>query len=328
MVTNAPCARTIFRMKRALGLLALFVPFAAAPGCADKPATAVVVAVSSEAPIRTDNDPNGLDSLEIRVTRGADERFFKTYVIAGNGVEAQLPGTLTITPSDDPDEPISVAVVARTGGIDRVVRKAKLSFSDEKTKLLRMPIRFSCMDRETPCPEGLTCKAGACTKADVDPEGLPEFTEDKVFPVAGKCFDRVACVNGDAVKGLTVDLTPAFKASPDEVNCAIKVSDISALPPADPTKKASFSAKSLNVGIVWAQNASKKWTAVDFDEEEGWKFADASQETIHLAPGLCAAIKGNVKGAAVGKVIANPACAPKTPILPECPPPPPAAPAP
>ena len=290
-------------MRRAIVLAVSLIGLAS---CANRKPTALVVAVHSEIPV-----PVGIETLELTVT-SSDSRFNSKYQLYPMG-DTKLPGTITVYRPENRDSvgPVTITVTATHAGSTVVVRKATTRFADEKQLLLRMPLRFSCAEFDGVCADDETCKAGQCQKATVESESLPEFEEDQVFPTAGGCFDRAKCV----ATGSTIDVSEMFLMRPD---CSFTLDELRAKAP-----EAAFSPTAVNVGFVWTMNTTGKWTAVDFDPEEGWQFADAERKTLHLAPGLCEILQGRHLGPGgvplVKKAIMNPTCPPKLPSQPECP---------
>lgn len=293
------------------------------PGCTERKATAMVVAVSSEIAV-----PDEVDHLEIHVSSLGASKFDRTYRLGTSG-DASLPGTLVISPDDetDPSTPVKVSVVAKYHDTRvRVLREAIVAFSEEKQRLLRMPLRFSCLDFEEVCGEGATCRGGACVPSTVDIESLPEFDDTQVFAKEGTCFDRAACIPKD----LTEDMTDYLRAHAANGQCEFSIDELRAEIDTrhtnDTTAPPAIGASAFNLGYVWTKNASAKWTAVDMDADEGWHFEhDANGDRIVLAEGMCRALNATYvddTGAVqpkVAKVIMNPACAPKPATQPECP---------
>ncbi len=312
--------RTAFKMLTLAAMMTL-------TACGSKGATGVVVAVTSEVPV-----PEEVNELIIEVKSEGSSRFNETYRIVpdaergGDPKKASLPGTITLKPEDgaEVDGFMTITVKAKlSNGENRFVRKATMKFVEEKQKLLRMPLRFACMDFPTVCRDDETCKAGACVPATVDLEQEPEFEETQIFSRAGACFDRAAC--GDAK--YTVPVAEAF-AQAGTADCSLSLEELAARVPQDksPEEREAMAADirkgKFNFGFVWAANKTGKWTVVDQDPEEGWVFADASRSRVRLSRGLCDVVQGKVtradKSALFSKVIINTACEPKPTLLPQC----------
>jgi hypothetical protein len=305
--------RMVRGMKNLLGTALFFLLGAA--GCASPSPTAITVAVSSEVAV-----PEEVNELDIEVSSGGERRFADVYSIGKKQGDTALPGSITIYPHEDTDPaaPITVTVRARLrGGENRLVRQATMSFVEARQKLLRMPLRFACLDFPTTCRSGETCRAGACVPDAVDLSTLPEADAAGASPVA--CFDRAACVPAAE----TLEITEVFRASSDPARCTVSLADLAAAAPSPEVADEVRRGERLNLGFVWAANQSGKWTAVDHDADEGWEFTDASRRSIRLAPGLCQVARGAQTrrdgSPLIVKAIANPACPPKPVDQPECP---------
>jgi hypothetical protein len=285
-----------------------------AAGCAPQNPTAVTVSVSSEVAV-----PEEVNELSLEVISGGEQKFSDVYAIGNLQGQTALPGTITVYPHEgaDPGGQLTVTVQARLrGGENRLVRRATMSFAESKQKLLRMPLRFACLDFPTVCRANETCKAGACVPDTVDLAAQPDI--DQAASAAG-CFDRAACVPA----ARTIDITAAFQASGDAERCTVSLDALAARAPSAEVADEVRRGERLNLGFVWAANRSGKWTAVDHDAEEGWEFADASRQTIRLAPGLCQVARGKLArpdgSSLIVRAIANPSCPPKPADQPECP---------
>lgn len=310
-------------MKRALSALLFAATLA---GCEDHKPTSVVVAVSSEVPV-----PEEVNELNIEVQSEGTQKFNKVYTIVTQGeatdpTRTRLPGTITLFPEDydDMGGRLTVTVKAKlSNGENRFVRKSTMSFVEAKQKLLRMPLRFACMDFPTVCRDDETCKAGACVPASVDLDQAPDYEETHVFSQPGACFDRDSC--GDAK--LTVPISDVF-AGAAEGDCTVSMEDLAKKVPQDKTPEeqqqlaADIRQGKINFGFVWAANKTGKWTVVDQDPEEGWTFTDGSRSKARLSKGLCDVVQGRVKrpdgSPLFTKAIINTACAPKPATTPQC----------
>lgn len=263
-------------------LLSLLALAGAIPACADKPATAIVVAIQPEMPT-----PAEVDGLDIEVQRGSNFPFVKPYDLDPT---TRLPGTLTLTDDEgDPKLPLTITIRARKQGKEVILRRATLGFSEEKTKLLRMPLRYGCWGFPDSCPSGQSCKAGECASDEVDPETLPEFEEKQVFATAeAGCFDATAtrCFGGETEVPLAL-----LK------SCTIAVDG---------------ALDKFNLALHWTRSAAAdSLTVVDEDRDEGWS-RDAGG--VRISAGLCAAVQRGE----VGRVVWSRACAPKQPLQPLC----------
>ena len=265
--------------------------------CAAKQPSTIVVGLTSEAPM-----PATVDTVRITVDRGGTRRLDTTYDVSPGGTK--VPGTLVIANTDDSDStsPVTVTVRAFSQGVMRAERRSTLGFVEGKQKLLRMPIQFACFD--TDCPSGQTCHAGECVAEGADTEKLPDFAEEKVVPVAGKCFPREDCEKASMAMTLE-QIQSKIAADPTFFNpkdCSIAIAE---------------ARPDLNMGIVWADEPTGNWTVIDFDPEEGWAFTDDTHTRVRLSRGMCLELaKPHPR---IRKVVAKAGCAPKPATMPECP---------
>jgi hypothetical protein len=225
------------------------------PACRDEDGGRVVLAVSNEARV-----PDDVDALEILVERGGASRFAQRYVLQRG---QPLPGTLAVENESVSRDPVTVTVrVQRSDqpGTWRITRKARFSFAKEKTKLLRLPLRYVCLD--VVCEADATCIGGVCGSPDVDVDALPDFgsNEEVLGPPEGvkdtTCFDAEACLSGAmevAVDGCT--FVPGAAAG------------------------------SFNVGLRW--KAAALTVVLEPDPQEGYS---ATSELVTLSSGACAAV--------------------------------------
>ncbi len=251
--------------------------------CADKKATAIVVAVSTEGRV-----PEDISELEIVVERDGQARFSQPYVMPA---DTRMPGTLTLTREDDSKGPARVIIRAKdsTSKAWRVVREARVGFSDEKTKLLRMPLRFSCFDAGD-CPSGSTCVGGTCEDAGVDVETLPDFdSHDAVARTKeqGGCFDEAKCVT-------------AWK----KIERAELGDDCSFKP--------TSSVGAFNIIVEWAAAKGRR-VVLEADSREGFTL---DGDRVVLAKGICKALTGlpDARARVLGISEACPTKAPNDPV--------------
>ena len=175
---------------RRWGALALagLLAAVASPGCSDHPATALVVALSSEAAV-----PAEVDAVSIEVKRGERITFAQRYVVNKDTHEVDLPGTLTLEPLEDESLSSTVRISIRAEQHQEQVslRSATMAFVKERQKLVRMVIRYSCLDFPQACAEGQTCLGGRCGSDTINTAKLPDFAGGTTFPTTseGNCFD-------------------------------------------------------------------------------------------------------------------------------------------
>lgn len=292
------------RPRRVLGfgLVASFLFAPVFTGCAKKKASAIVVSLSSEAPI-----PEELDQMEVLVQRGDDTRHLGQYNldVAKTG-DTRLPGTLTLQKDDGEDgsAPVTITITASSGSKKRVLRRATLGFSDEKTKLLKMPLRYSCFDFKDVCSATEECVGGVCTDTKIDVETLPDYTDKLVFGTTAdkSCFDDTdaGCfANASTLEAPATALTDAADGT-----CALKLG------------QAATGGTGLNVALRWSASTSLGRFATLDVETDGLRegFSHDGSGTVKLPKGICAAIKdGRVTG-----VRTSTACATKTGSQPLC----------
>lgn len=285
---------------------ALLSPFL--PSCANKSPTAIVLAISSEALV-----PKEIDAISLEVQRGSTTTFARSYAVDPLTGQAHLPGSLTFSlhPDEDLSEQVRILMKADQKGEQVSLRSATLNFVDGKTKLLRMELRFSCLDFPKACVEGETCLAGKCQKDFVEASKLPDAPEDatKVFPTTaeGGCFDNR---DDDGA----VDKCAAGRVDLDRASLVGKkcVLDMNGMKDA---KGNTFDPTKLNVFALWsAQSDQAHPTVLDQDQQEGWFYHDNSTSTWQLAGNLC----DQFSSGQIEKLSFNFACATKTKAVPAC----------
>ncbi|MFO0660857.1 MAG: hypothetical protein U0165_13645 [Polyangiaceae bacterium] len=281
---------------------AALVPLSASllASCADKKATSLTVAISSEAAI-----PEEIDEMSVEVMRGTDPHFAEVYPLKISSDGPRLPATLTLKPleSQNPSDPITIRIRANINKQQVVLRTATIGFVEEKSKLLRLPLRYSCYDFPIDCGEGKSCIGGACQSNAVNAAALPEVDTTDVFPSAGS--------------------TGCFNASDTE--CAkdrVNIPDLTAFTDAKcvfDTTGLGDSSSDLNVFVLWKKSYDQGHLTV-LDQEplstlaEGWAYAEGSTSKLQLATALC----DQIKAGEITKVAFNRACATKTINTPTC----------
>jgi hypothetical protein len=261
--------------------------------CSDTPATAIVVAISSEA-----NIPKEIDNISIRTSRGGSVTFAQSYAVDHATGTAKLPGTLTFRPlsGEKPEDPIRVEILAQVRGLQVALRTATMPFQEERQKLLRIALRYSCLDTPLLCDQGETCIGGRCQSDAIDVSKLPDFSGADPFPRvgAGECFDPA----DDACAASRTD-----------------IEDLAAFASAGCELDAGGEAGALNVFALWAKSVDQAHpTVLDGHSAEGWSPAPGKPTSFKLAPGLCDAVAAK----AIRKVEYNHACPTKTEQLPVC----------
>lgn len=313
----------LFNKLFTLGLLGLM-----ASSCADRKASTITVALSSEAPI-----PDGVQSITVKVSRGGKMYHDERYTVPAKGVVDpaadkarmltvdDIPGTLAIVDDEQSEGPITVRIEAEivaAGGVTRTaVRSATMPFVAEKQKLLRMPIQIACSQSGITCAAGESCRAGRCMPDAVAEAELEDFAEEKVRPVAGQCFQRNECNSGANEIRIPVETVVAVLRD----DCTVPYVFPASLVPGDAQYEGITSAsdekikalrEKVNMGYIWSgdyniNNAGRDekngfWTVVDRDPREGWEYANLLDETSKnpeaelravLSKGLCDALKAD-----------------------------------
>ncbi|RYE92672.1 MAG: hypothetical protein EOO75_06130 [Myxococcales bacterium] len=284
--------------------------------CADQDATALTVAISSEAQI-----PAELDSVSLKITRGNSVRFAQTYVVDPATRTAQLPGTITIQPREDEnlDDPVKVEISGNARKKQVVLRTARVGFVEEKQKLLRMTLRYSCVDLPSGCADpDQTCIGGRCVDNAIEARGLPEFISvEATFPKGKEgCFDlseASACLAQRTAVKLPGDLVT--EVSPGQFTCRFT--------PAPASAGGTVDAGTLNVFALWKNQADQKLPHVlESQSPEGWRTASTSPLVVELADGLCDAVRdGRISllsystGPCAAKIEDTPLCQPTEPLV-------------
>jgi hypothetical protein len=278
-----------FSLSPARVLLALGLLAPAVPSCKDNPPTAIVLAISTEASI-----PKEIDSISLEVGRDSTTTFARSYAVDPATGQAHIPGSLTFSlhPDEDASVPIRITMKANQKGQQVSLRSATMSFIEGKSKLLRMELRFSCLDFPQACADGETCLGGKCQRDLVDSSKLPDAPDEtqKIFPNTseGGCFDAR---DEKCAAGLTEipDRAAFLKA-----DCVLDVGNT-----------ADFAR--LNVFALWsAQSDQGHPLVLDSDPLEGWTLAPNSTSAFQLAGGLCQ----QVASGQIRRVAFNFACRP------------------
>jgi hypothetical protein len=289
-------------------LASLFVTSVAGlTSCSSDPAPATQVTLS----LHSDVDiPKDFDRVRILVRQAGQLRYDLTYEA---GTELLIPGTIAIAAGDDRASPVTVEIRAFVdqAGTDpekiapRVLRRARFSFIEGRSLLLRMPLRFSCFDRSD-CGEGRTCAGGACVPADVDATTLPTFTPSLVFgpEVATNgagCFDTRSCLPKSVRVARTADRDRCVFELPAGVDAGRVTVALERI--VSPTKS--------KIGFCDAELCR---VALDQDDVEGWSFDGDRRDRIVLSAGLCERLgEGHFDG-----VAAVDACGTKRADVPDC----------
>lgn len=282
-----------------LSALALALGALLPPACADDPATSIVVAISSEAAI-----PKEIDSLSIQITRGDRTRFARSYEVDPTTGTAKLPGTLTVQPGEDedPDAPVKIQIIGNVRDLQVVLRSATAAFVEGKQKLLRIALRYSCLDAPLTCETGQTCIGGRCASDFVNTARLPDLGGGEVFPTEGSdgCFDASEGATGCAREPrIEVPDMATFTAA----GCVLD------------TKGTAAQLANLNVFVFWRSKLDQAHPLpLEAHSPEGWDTPASNPAAFQLAPGLCDAVKEQ----RIRKVVYSFNCASKSESTPVC----------
>jgi uncharacterized membrane protein YgcG len=344
------------RLLPALSLLAVLS--SSLVSCKADDPSAIVVGVSNELPtpgtLSSSTDSSTiLRAVRIIVRAGGEERLNQVYELDPGKSEIKLPGTLTVSKNKDSSSDVVTVEVrglrgspndANQASEDVIVRRtATLSFVDGKQKLLRMPLQMACIGSLS-CADGQTCKSGACASDAVgDTDTLPDFSEEKIIPQGGSCFDREACVDDDRGSFTRAELlTTLQKQRPDLVGQfsgpatdssrlfnfkrldgnKCKLPNIGLLRDAKgELSLQEHKSTSVNMGFFWKEDP-KRWVVVDRDAQEGWDFLDEEKLWLTIDAGACDELEK--KDSRIVSIINYESdkpqqCQAKPPTQPECP---------
>jgi hypothetical protein len=292
-------------------LLAAAVSFGAGCDQASEAAGQLVITFQTDMAL-----PSQIDNVRVQVTRrGGDVLHMHGYPIGGSPNDNPIPGSLVLVSGDKP-EPITITVAGSKMDVWRTYREIVTTVPRNRIAELRMPIQWLCNESAQAqvvtvpdgkggqvsrvvqtCPDGETCKAGACVSNETDSASLPDFDPALLYggaeePEDGTCFNVVECM----AAGTTVvpDSTCAIQ-RPDggNINVALRVA---------------------GGGICNDDGpATTCFVPLDGEDAEGWTFT-ADGTRIQLPEKVCARI-------AERKVLAvqmSTACRTKSSSLPPC----------
>jgi hypothetical protein len=271
------------------------------PSCQEREVSSITLAIASEASV-----PREIDAISLEVRRADRVMFARSYGIDPVSRQARVPGSLTLKlhPDEDPGERIRVVLRAELKQEQVVLRSATTTFVEGKNKLLRMTLRYSCLDYPKLCQAGETCLGGRCQDEFIDPVTLPETPpEEQIFPTINQtgCFD-----DRDDQCGKGQQALQDLAASAAE-GCKFSVVGQQG---------------KLNVFALWAAQLDQGHPVVlDQDKQEGWFFDEESSGVVRLSEGLCE----QVQQGKISQIFYNFACPTKTLQTPVCAPLPEAA---
>jgi len=311
--TRAPEPR-----KNRAGIIAGVSLFAAAAvsfatGCeqAEGPRGQLVIAFQTDMAL-----PTQIDNVRVQLTRrGGDVLLMDAYSIGGSPNDNPIPGSLVLVAGANP-EPITITVAGSKSDLWRTYREIVTTVPRDRVAMLRMPIQWLCNESAQPqvvtvadgkggqvsrvvqtCPDGETCKAGACVSNETDSATLPDFDPMDLYggaeePEQGACFDVVECMGAGTAVVPDANCTIERPAG-ENVNVALRVAGGGICNDAGPVTTC--------------------FVPLDGEDSEGWTTtADGSR--IQLPAEVCRRL-------AERKVLAvqsSTACQTKTPALPPC----------
>jgi hypothetical protein len=264
-----------------LACLGAAASIVAAPACVkDDTSTQITVAIWSEAQV-----PGQLNAIEVKVfaSDGSlknDQRYPVSNVSGGANDAASFPATLAVIPSDSSalDAPVTVEVDGiqgadsnGQGGTLVLLRRAVLSFVQDRSLYLPMPLRMACLS-QLDCNSSESCVGGTCVAANVSGSSLADYTPAVLFGLTpgAHCFSEETCLSGST----PVTVTPVRNGSGAVTDCTFPL-------PAS---------SSVNVSIQWNAD-SQRIIALDSESPlEGWTLDSADSTVGHLSLGACQAI--------------------------------------
>jgi hypothetical protein len=288
--------------------------------------------------------PRDLGAIKLTVLANGAQKFCRGYVVGPSGT-VELPSTLgvisgaagtTLTISlrgyDDADSPDindcegNLAVDSTdpvNGPGPRVLRQAVVSYVDQHTLFLPMPLSFSCYDKDCSngdAGSGSTCIANQCLSGGVKALSLAEFTPALVDGT-GECFNLDQCFAA-SVPAAVLDAAsclytvPAGVTSPaGGLNVRITYTDVAWVP--DP-----------GTGVFGPRpGVPLEREILSLDANEGFTIPDAAQPTrFQLAPGLCSLVQNATTPPqpppssyhSISNVEVALGCPSKLPLLPFC----------
>jgi hypothetical protein len=306
-------------------------------GCSPTKPTEIVPGALTQVQV-----PKDLGAIKLTVLANGAQKFCRGYVVGPNG-SVELPSTLgvisgapgtTLTISlrgyNDASSPDvnncegSLAVNSTdpiNGPGPRVLRQAVVSYVDQHTLFLPMPLSFSCYDKDcSAAGSDSTCIAAQCASGGVEADSLAEFTP-ALIDGTGECFNPTQCFAA-SVPATVVDAA----------SCLYTV------PEAMPTMAGGLNVRITYTDIAWAADPGTgllgpqpgvplEREILSVDAREGFILPDAAQPTqFQLAPGLCSLVQNATTPPqptpstyhSISNVEVAVGCPSKLPLLPFC----------
>lgn len=259
-------------------------------GCKEDTSTQITVAITSETKV-----PVEISDLQLVVTDGLGSVVHNvTYNVS---TQSFFPTTLALIPRDGDSlsRPVEVTVRASKGDTLIVLRRAVVSYVEERSLLLPLSLRMACFSIDS-CKPNETCAGGECVPAAIDGASLLDFKPQFVFGSEpdSDCFNEDTCLS-------TVTETEVNKDT-----CVFTI-------PAGGEENA-------NVAIEWWTAQGRMINLEGEDEREGWKRDPKISTRGFLAKGVCKLLhegrKANPNAAA--RAFVSTSCPPKRGNQPYC----------
>lgn len=321
-----------------LGALLLALPFAACSGGKVETRGQIMLAVQTDMSI-----PEDVSHVRIVVLKNGALKFDQKYRVGPNGDE--IPATLGLVASDNPEDTIEVRVLSYQGATVRTLNRAVTTIPQDRIATLRVPIQWLCDAQvkptegipdsyESTCPDPeQACVAGECRDVAIPEKDLPDF--DRVAlnggardPKRGVCFQTGPCLD------VGYDVVP-------DASCRIRVPESAierlnvglVLPPGRggicsttsetcyiPLDRSDTHGFRILAGAAGGGSAEGEGGASggDMPNEGGGGSsggpADGPQVLVQLPPATCAKLESG----AIRAVRVTTACDPKTESTPAC----------
>jgi hypothetical protein len=183
-------------------------------GCTSKKPTEIVPGALTQIQV-----PKDLAGIQVEVSLEGNDKFCQGYQVANGAVE--LPSTLGVV-SGASGETLRITLRgydvsnsqdmnncnhlqvddqsanSQNGPAPRVLRQSIVSYVDQQTLFLPMPLSFACYDVD--CSGGTgnqTCKGGSCVDGTVPPGTLSAF-DPALVDGTQDCFDPTKCMSASA----------------------------------------------------------------------------------------------------------------------------------
>jgi hypothetical protein len=335
---------TLYSKALALGVSAIAASaVSGSSGCSGTKPTEIVPGALTQVQV-----PQDLAGIQVEVSLNGIDKFCNGYAVSNGQVE--LPSTLGVI-AGQAGTTIRITIrgydVSNSGDLlncnhlqvgqtpsdptlgppPRVLRQATVTYVDQQTLFLPMPLSFSCYDVDcSGAGSDETCKANTCTDDTIPPGSLAAF-DPSLIDGTQECFNLAECM-ATIQPALQVDASSCSYGVPPDIagaaqsgnyNVRITYTDFTWTPDPATGVYAPIPANPIETEIL------------NLDPLEGYSVTDASQPlNFTLGAGLCnlvqAATTPPVKAPATGTLtyhtITNidvaAGCPSKSPLLPFC----------